>query len=1198
MSPLAAPLLALLLAAGPGPQAGKYFTITVVDEQTGRGVPLVELRTVNHQRYFTDSNGVVAFFEPGLMGQTVFFHVTSHGYEFPKDGFGFRGKAFAVTEGGSARLALKRINIAERLYRVTGGGIYRDSVLLGRPVPLRAPVLNGQVLGSDSVVNAVYRGKVYWFWGDTNRPAYPLGNYHVPGATSALPKDGGLDPEVGIDLRYFVDDKGFARPTAQMSGEGPTWITGLVVLPDQAGREQMFAAYAKIRNVLEVYERGLAEFKDEKQRFEKVTTFAPDAPAYPGGHPFRRTVDGVEYVYFATPYPLVRVRADPEHLKRLKDYEAFTCLQAGSRLDKPQLDRGPDGALRYGWKKDTPAVGPGEQARLIRAGLLKPEEALLQLRDADSGKPGSAHGGSVYWNEFRKRWVMIAVQSAGTSYLGEVWYAESDTPLGPWVYARKVVTHDRYSFYNPKQHPFFDKDGGRVIFFEGTYTHTFSGNTEPTPLYDYNQVLYKLNLTDPRLVLPVAFYDLSGAAAPDRFGTALGLPPKQSLPVAFFALDRPAGKAVPVYAGEAEGGGRWLRLGKPPDVPAGGKSEPAFYALPADLKEPPASAVPLYEFVHQGGARRAYSTDPDWSSPGYRRAERPLCLVWRNPLRAARSGSEAGAFLPHGRSINHPDTLPAGMMKLSRFDPKNPGRVSMVRTRFAPSPTGYLHIGGVRTALFNWLFARKHGGQFILRIDDTDQQRNVAEALQPILDGFRWLGLDWDEGAEVGGPHGPYYQSQKTDRYQAAVRTLLEKGLAYHDYATPDELTAEREAAERDKRPFFYSRRWMAETPQQRARFEAEGRKGVVRLKMFREGVCRFYDHIRGDMEVEWVHEQDHVIQRADGTVLYNLASVVDDQDMRITHVIRAEEHLSNTPRQIFIAQGLGYPLPEYAHVPFVAEPGSKNKLSKRKIAQYLKNPDFKRAYEHGHAIAAAVGLKTSADTFNPVIVDFYKQVGYLPDAIVNYLVLLGWSLDDKTEFFTRQEMIDLFSLERVNKAPASFDPKKLSAFQDRYMQALPVEQKVPLVQPYLQRAGLVATPPSPEAAAKVAQVVAAAGDRLKVAGDVLDYRDLFVADDQFPYEEKDFDKRLRKPPEAARLVAGFRGRLASAERFDAASLERLLQDFVQAEGVSVGQIIHALRVAVTGKAVGFGLFETLAVLGKEHCLARIDRALARLGPG
>jgi glutamyl-tRNA synthetase len=519
----------------------------------------------------------------------------------------------------------------------------------------------------------------------------------------------------------------------------------------------------------------------------------------------------------------------------------------------------------------------------------------------------------------------------------------------------------------------------------------------------------------------------------------------------------------------------------------------------------------------------------------------------------------------------------------------------MVRTRFAPSPTGYLHIGGVRTALFNWLFARHHGGQFILRIDDTDQQRNVAEALAPILNGFRWLGLDWDEGAEVGGPHGPYYQSQKQDRYRAVVQLLLDRGLAYYDYSTPDEQAAERQAAEKEKRAASFRGAWMAETPAARAKFEAEGRKGAVRLKMPRDGSCQFTDLVRGPMDVKWITEQDHVVQRADGTCLYNLASVVDDYDMGITHVIRSEEHLSNTPRQIFIFQGLDYPVPTFAHLPYVAEPGSKNKLSKRKIAQYLKNPDFKRVYEHGLAIAARVGLTTSADTFNPVIVDFYQQVGYLPDAILNYLVLLGWSLDDKTEMFSRQEMIDLFSLERVNKASASFDPKKLFAFQDRYLQDVPLPQKTEMVLPYLQKAGLVTTPPSDEVRAKVADILRAAGDRIKVAGDILDYADFFQADDQFPYDDAAFEKRICRPPEAAGLLRKFRDQLATVEPFDAAAVEKRMQEFLQTEGVQIGQVIHALRVAVTGKAVGFGVFESLAILGKPRCLARIERALGRL---
>jgi glutamyl-tRNA synthetase len=519
----------------------------------------------------------------------------------------------------------------------------------------------------------------------------------------------------------------------------------------------------------------------------------------------------------------------------------------------------------------------------------------------------------------------------------------------------------------------------------------------------------------------------------------------------------------------------------------------------------------------------------------------------------------------------------------------------MVRTRFAPSPTGYLHIGGVRTALFNWLFARQHGGQFILRIDDTDTQRNVEAALAPILHGFRWLGIDWDEGAEVGGPHGPYYQSQKLDRYQAAVRTLLERGLAYWDYSTEAERKAEKEAAQAAKADILYSRRWMAQTASDRARFEAEGRQGSVRLLMPREGVCRFHDHIRGDVEFPWAKEQDHFIQRADGTCLYNLASVVDDFDMKITHVIRAEEHLSNTPRQIFIAKGLGYDLPQYSHLPFVAEPGSQRKLSKRELAKYLKNPDFKKAHEHALDIATAIGLKTSEDTFNPVIVDFYEQVGYLPDAIINYLLMLGWSLDDKTEIFSRDEMIREFCLDRVNKSPASFDVKKLtSRFQEHYMQHLPLDRKVEMCLPFLVRANRITEPVDEPTRQRVRQIVQAAGDRIKIAGDVLDYTDFFVEDQQLPIDDKAFDKRIRKPAKARMLLAACKDALAKVELFDAATLEQLVQRFVQEQGIELSDVIHALRVAVTGKGVGFGLYETLGILGKQRCLIRIERALAR----
>jgi len=522
----------------------------------------------------------------------------------------------------------------------------------------------------------------------------------------------------------------------------------------------------------------------------------------------------------------------------------------------------------------------------------------------------------------------------------------------------------------------------------------------------------------------------------------------------------------------------------------------------------------------------------------------------------------------------------------------------MVRTRFAPSPTGYLHIGGVRTALFNWLFARRQGGRFVLRIDDTDAQRNVAETLAPILEGFRWLGIDWDEGPEVGGSFGPYFQSERAERHGAAVDALLERGFAYTDYATPEEIEGERDLARAEGRNFLYSRRWMAETAEQRAAFEAEGRRGVVRLKMPREGSCTFQDLIRGDMTFEWAREQDHVIRRADGSCLYHLASAVDDHDMEITHVIRAEEHLSNTPRQIFITEGLGWESPRYAHLPFVAEPGSRNKLSKRKLEKYLKNPDFAKIHEHGKAIAEAIGADTSPESFNPVIVGFYETVGYLPDAVMNYLLLLGWALDDRTERFTRAEMVEHFSLERVNRAPASFDPAKLFAFQERYMSELAPEEAAARALPYLEQAGFVGSPPSEEEVRLARRVVEAAGERIKVAGDVLDYAEMFLPDETIPYDDRAFEKRLRKPPEAVGLLAELRDRLERAASFEPDALESELQAFVEEKGVRIGQVIHALRVAVTGKAVGFGMFDTLAILGREKSLNRIDRALGLVRDG
>ncbi|MCX7014914.1 MAG: hypothetical protein NTW86_20575 [Candidatus Sumerlaeota bacterium] len=481
------------------------FLIQVVDGQTSRGVPLVELRTVNGIRFFTDSNGLAAIDDPDLMGRKVFFYIESHGYEFPADGFGFHGKAVEARPGGTAQWKIKRLNIAERLYRVTGEGIYRDTVMAGQRAPIEQPVLNGLVAGQDSVQTIIYRGKLYWFWGDTFRLAYPLGHFGTSGAVSDLPGRGGLDPGVGVNLHYFVDKDGFSRPMCAVPGKGPKWIDGLMLLKDEAGKERLLCHYARMKNLGTTLERGLAAYNDKTDAFEPLVEFPVDSSLHPVGQPFRHTVDGIEYFYFPTAYPILRVQADWKSVLDWKSYEAFTCLAPGSRYDKknPTLDRDAEGRLIWAWKRGTDPVRYAEERELIKAGKMKDDESWLRTCDVETKKPITIHNGSVCWNDYRKRWIMIAVQNFGeTSLLGEVWYAEADSPEGPWPWARKIVTHDRYSFYNPVQHPIFDKDAGRVIYFEGTYATTFSREGDATPRYDYNQIMCRLDLSDPRLSLP------------------------------------------------------------------------------------------------------------------------------------------------------------------------------------------------------------------------------------------------------------------------------------------------------------------------------------------------------------------------------------------------------------------------------------------------------------------------------------------------------------------------------------------------------------------------------------------------------------------------------------------------------------------------------------------------------------------------
>ena len=620
-----------------------YYQITVVDADTGRGVPLVELKTVNNIVFYTDSNGIVALNEPDLMGQTVWFSVKSHGYDYPADGFGNRGAALPVRAGGQGRIKIKRLNIAERLYRITGSGIYRDSVLLGQPVPLKQPLLDGLVMGQDTVMATPYRGKIYWFYGDTQRPSYPLGQFATSGAASLLPGGGGLNPDRGVDLTYWVDANGFSKPMLPLTGfGGPVWVGGVFTLKDAQGQEHLYTHYTHLDGSGKAAEKGLAIFDDQKAVFQVLTKFALDAPLYPEGQPFQAMVRGQPYLYFQSgtgqACPRVRVQGDTKHIVDTPSYEAFTCLTPGGRFDgvNTRLDRTPAGKLVYGWKKDTAVLGYDEEQALIKNGKLKPDETLMALRDIETDMPIHSHGGSVFWNAYRKRWIMISGQAGGSSsYLGELWFAEADTPIGPWVYAKKIITHDHYTFYNPAQHPFFDQDGGRLIYLEGTYTDTYSGNTNLTPRYNYNQIMYRLALDDPRLSLPVPVYALAG---PDGYGLREAVEARHKWGevrgVPFFAVppDRPHEGLIPVPAAA------W--------TPLSGKAvgPPLFYALPptpAAEEKASAAAVPLYKYRDEHTNALFYLTDPNAPTSLVRLSDKPICRVWRNPSQILALDDEA-----------------------------------------------------------------------------------------------------------------------------------------------------------------------------------------------------------------------------------------------------------------------------------------------------------------------------------------------------------------------------------------------------------------------------------------------------------------------------------------------------------------------------------------------------------------------------
>lgn len=484
---------------------------------------------------------------------------------------------------------------------------------------------------------------------------------------------------------------------------------------------------------------------------------------------------------------------------------------------------------------------------------------------------------------------------------------------------------------------------------------------------------------------------------------------------------------------------------------------------------------------------------------------------------------------------------------------------SPVRVRFAPSPTGKLHIGGARTAIYNWAFARANGGTFILRIDDTDPTRSTEENTQIILRAMRWLGLDWDEGPEVGGDFGPYSQTERLDLYKQTAERLLAEGKAYPCFCTPEQLAADREAAQARKDPFQgYQRRCRDLSPEEaQARIDA-GEPYVLRIKVPEDrGNVVINDAVHGEVTFDAKELDDFVIFRSDGTPTYNFATVVDDALMGITHVIRGDDHLSNTPRQVMVYEAMGAPVPVFAHISMILGADGK-KLSKR----------------HG---------ATS--------VEEYRDAGYLSDAFVNYLALLGWSLDGETTVIPRDVLASQFSLERISKNPATFDPKKLDWMNAEYINAMSnADFADRIMLPELLKAGLIKEGFEADAAwlGALAEIVR---PRTKMPADAATVAaPVFATAETLAYDEKSVSKGLAKEGMGAVLDAA-KAALEALDEWTPANIDAALEPLPEVLDVKKRLVFGAVRVAECGNMVSPPLGETMALIGRDDCLARIDRA-------
>jgi glutamyl-tRNA synthetase len=481
---------------------------------------------------------------------------------------------------------------------------------------------------------------------------------------------------------------------------------------------------------------------------------------------------------------------------------------------------------------------------------------------------------------------------------------------------------------------------------------------------------------------------------------------------------------------------------------------------------------------------------------------------------------------------------------------------SSIRVRFAPSPTGFLHIGGARTALFNWLFARHHDGTFILRIEDTDRNRYQPQALEDIFTSLHWLRMDWDEGPEIGGQYGPYFQSERLNLYGHYAEQLIREGHAYRCYCSSERLEAMREEQMRLKQSLGYDRHCRYLTAKERADYEAQGIVPVVRLATPLEGQTHFHDVIRGDSTVDNSTLDDLVLLKSDGFPTYHLGNVIDDHLMEISHIMRADEWLPSVPRHVLLYQAFGWDIPTYAHLPIILSPDGKGKMSKR---------------------------------FGATAVHEFRNEGYIPEGMLNYLARVGWAYDDKAEFFTREDLIEKFSLEGITKSPAAFSYQKLESINAEHIRLLSVEDLSVRLLDYLHQHGVPQA--QPDAVARMTPLIQ---ERIKKLSDAIEMTNFFFA------EELDYPPDLlvgKKMTAAESLTALHRTRalLEQCPSFDDATLEPPMYALAEELGLKPGVLFGIVRVAVTGKAVSPPLFGTLSVLGRDCVLSRLASAEQKL---